>query len=331
MTLNSLGNLGRNHLMNWHRSSLTTSLDVLAQELASGRKLDISNAVTGDYLILGDIERSTTLLTGFGRNLAEATLFTSATQVALDNAQASTQQLANDLVLAPSANTAGLVALTENALHSFHTLVESLNTSVAGRSLFSGTATGIPALSSAEEILDALRLEITGLNTPQDIQSAVHAWFSTGGFVSEAYGGNDEPISYQLSETDRVASGLNATDPAFTELLANTALAAISAEFLEFGGLSHKELLQNSGEALLQNQEALTAVRSEMGVLQERIEEATVRNSARLSALGIAKAEIVASDPYETATQLESTRLQLETLYAVTARLSGLNLASYLR
>ena len=56
-----------------------------------------------------------------------------------------------------------------------------------------------------------------------------------------------------------------------------------------------------------------------------------VRNAAETARLERARNDIVAADPYDAATALEAVRLQTETLYSVTARLSQLRLSEYLK
>ena len=59
--------------------------------------------------------------------------------------------------------------------------------------------------------------------------------------------------------------------------------------------------------------------------------EATVVAADALHPGELRRRGIVAADPFETANALEAAKTQLETLYALTARLSRLNLADYLR
>ena len=56
-----------------------------------------------------------------------------------------------------------------------------------------------------------------------------------------------------------------------------------------------------------------------------------MRNGAETTSLQIARNGITAVDPYETASRLEATRQQLETLYTLTARISRLSLVDFLR
>jgi flagellar hook-associated protein 3 FlgL len=45
----------------------------------------------------------------------------------------------------------------------------------------------------------------------------------------------------------------------------------------------------------------------------------------------MARSDIVSVDPFEVATELQNLQVQLETIYTITARLSGLSLTKYLR
>ena len=49
------------------------------------------------------------------------------------------------------------------------------------------------------------------------------------------------------------------------------------------------------------------------------------------TALGLARADLIAVDGYDAASRLKETETRLQTIYALTARLSELSLANYLR
>jgi flagellar hook-associated protein 3 FlgL len=90
------------------------------------------------------------------------------------------------------------------------------------------------------------------------------------------------------------------------------------------------ELAKAAGAVLLEAADARGALAARIGTAQERVATATTRNSAEATALQIVRIGIVSADPYEAATALTEAQNQLDTLYAVTARLSRLSLANYL-
>ena len=81
---------------------------------------------------------------------------------------------------------------------------------------------------------------------------------------------------------------------------------------------------------MLTSDKGLAEIRAMVGGFEGQIEGARARNGAEISALQIARSEIVRVDPYEAATELQAVETQLESLYAITARLSRLSLVDYL-
>jgi flagellar hook-associated protein 3 FlgL len=90
------------------------------------------------------------------------------------------------------------------------------------------------------------------------------------------------------------------------------------------------ELAKTAGAVLLEAADARGALAARIGTAQERTANAATRNMAEATALQIARIGMVSADPYEAATALTEAESQLDTLYAVTARLSRLSLANYL-
>lgn len=89
-------------------------------------------------------------------------------------------------------------------------------------------------------------------------------------------------------------------------------------------------LVETAGQDLLSAESGVIALRARVGYGQETIETVTTRLTAEGHALDLAISDLTAADPYDTASALEAAQLQLETLYAVQARLSSLGLAGYL-
>src|SRR5690606_30858124 len=124
---------------------------------------------------------------------------------------------------------------------------------------------------------------------------------------------------------------LTAADPALRDLLEGFALGALVAQgTLQGDDAGRSFLLKRSGEALLASGNDLAAVRARVGSVEARIAGAGARNAAEASALQIARNGLVAADPYDTASALQAVQTQIETLYALTARLSRLSLTDYL-
>ena len=77
--------------------------------------------------------------------------------------------------------------------------------------------------------------------------------------------------------------------------------------------------------------DGLVALSAEIGVDEERIAATRAGREAEAFSIEMAIAARTGADPARTAIELEATRTSLETLYAVTARMSRLSLADFLR
>ena len=89
-------------------------------------------------------------------------------------------------------------------------------------------------------------------------------------------------------------------------------------------------LTRMAGEQIATSDAELTKSRSNLGTVQEIVSDAKVRNSSEKSSLEIWKSKLIGIDEYDSATALEAVQTQLETLYTLTARLTGLSLTDYL-
>lgn len=92
-----------------------------------------------------------------------------------------------------------------------------------------------------------------------------------------------------------------------------------------------QDLAQRAGLSLLTSADERAHLQAHLGRHEAQLSAAETRNGAETSALDIARASILSVDPYEAASQLEATQTRLETIYALTARLSRLNLVDFLR
>ena len=81
----------------------------------------------------------------------------------------------------------------------------------------------------------------------------------------------------------------------------------------------------------MQSQAERAALAGRIGISEARIDEASTRNESESNALQVLKYDLLGVDAYDAATRMETAQNQLETLYAVTARLSRLSLVDFLR
>lgn len=334
MSVPTLGDLSQSYSMRRRNVELRQEIDTLTKELASGQVANVREVLGGNYSYLTQIEQRKQLLQGYSIATAEAALFTDAVQNTLGMVEQVGADLSASLLTAGTTaiGVSGTDTVTE-AVTALDGMIGALNSNAAGRYLFSGGATDQPALPDAQTILDTLRAAVAGAATPEDLLSATEAWFDDpAGFSATLYQGADEGLSpFALDETDRVSFDIRATDPKLREVLRLASVAALADDpAFGFDIPAQSELFNQTGQALLAGQDDIISLRASVGFVEERVEKAVARNAAEITSLEFAKTALLEADPYETATRLENAQFQLQSLYAVTVRMSQLSLLNYL-
>lgn len=338
MTIVHTGDMARSYLFTRQNSTLKTEAAKLSLEMASGQKADLARATSGDLMTLAALNHRIGLLASHKTATAEADLFTETVQTALETSQSLIGDLAPALADAGvTSNPTQMRAVAFDARQRLFTAVSALNAQTGDRYVLSGAGTDGAPLAGAQEILNGLSAAIAGQPTASDALGAIDAWFDApaggGGFADQIYGGSAAPLAPFAIEADaRAQLTTTAMDPAIRDTLKGLAVAALVADGAFAGNPSAQSLLlKGAGETLFAANDGLAELRGQIGSVQGRIASAETRNSAESSTLQIARAGIVGADPYETASALEATQTQLETLYSLTARLSRLSLADFLR
>lgn len=335
MNLTTIGDLSQSYMLRQRQTALHSETARLQTELTTGLVADTRSHLRGDYAHLGDIERSLSLLQGYGFAIAEGETLTGAMQTALGAVQELSSDLSTDLILAAQSNSSLAVAgASAEAEHAFSAMVSHLNTRVAERALFAGAAYDAPALALPQEMLSGLRSALSGEVTLTGVQAALDSWFgSGGGFETDGYlGATEDGTPLQLSEDVRLGLAIRADDQVCRDALKATALAALASdESLGFPADLRESLIATAGTELIALQPALTETIAGLGITQSRIEDSKVRNEAAGLALEMSRNTLLAADQYEAATRFELVQTQIETLYAVTVRASRMSLLDYMR
>jgi flagellar hook-associated protein 3 FlgL len=335
MSFTTIGDLSKSFQLRQDNARLKADLQRLTTELSTGRTTDLRAATRGDLRPLASFERSVSLLASFRTSNAEAGLFAEAAQAALADLQSGAETLSAAAILArTSAVPSQIDALGRGAVQQFEAAVSRLNLQAAGRSLFAGLATDGPALRPAAEILDALETAVAGATTAGDVQTALDAWFApAGGFDTFAFTGSPDPLRpFQVSPAESVDLPVTALAPEIRDTLRGLAMSALLDRGVLAGDVQERAALAGaSGEALIAARDGLVNLRAVVGDAEASIERARVRNEAELAAAERARAALVEADPFRAAAELQAVQGQLETLYAITARLSGLSLTNFLR
>lgn len=335
MTINSIGDLALSFQLRRQNAALRTDLDRYARELSTGISENLSERLKGNYSGIAGLERGISRADSFLVGIAEKRLETSAMQNALEKLR-SLGGISGALLTVQETGDPTLVRNAgRDAAQRFEAALLTLNTQAGGRSLFSGIDVDLPAVTDAETMFAAIEAEITGAGaaTAADIATIVENWFDVGGgFDLLGYvGGVPASATVRLSDSEVAQSPPTAQDSSLRSFLSALAMGGLVGR----GALSNIPTEQGllarlSGQALVSADSQLVELKAGVGIAEAQVNRAEMEVRFERQALELARSELVAVDPFETVVKLEAAETQLQTLYSVTARLSGLSLANYL-
>jgi flagellar hook-associated protein 3 FlgL len=336
MALISVGDMTQNFLSARQNYSLKTRLAVLTQELSSGRVADLTRHFGGDSARLAGLDRSLTLVESHQRAARETGQFLATMQLNLGTIDSTRNTLSGQLITINSTNSmAQLSDAASSARSGFGSIVQSLNGRFGDKALFAGTATDGTALRNPDQMLTDIRAAAAGLTTAADVIAAIETWFDdpVGGFATAGYLGDSGANLTRTIDSDlTVTIAARADNSALRDLMKAAAIAAIAdAPELAINDADRAALLRDGGERLLSGGQPLAYLRAGLGASEARIEEVGVSQTAQMTTFATMRNIMVAADPYDAATALQLVQTQLETHYMLTARLSQLTLAAYLR
>lgn len=337
MSYLSVGDMAQTYQLRRHSAQLKQTAATLSEEMTTGIQKDLGKAVKGDYRALSAIDTSLSRLEAYTQNSKMATLYSSSMQSSLASVQEMASSVASSLISASSGvATSSREVAVQQAAQSFEAVIDTLNTKVSGRYIFSGTDVASRPVAPADTILAALGSAVNGLTTSSDILAAIDNWFAapagSGGFADIAYtGGTNSVTETIISDTDKVSLPTTAADLELRDTLKGFAISALVAgNFIPADETVINSLVRASGEQLLSADTALSTLRGQVGVTEEKIASAQAANTSEKTSLNLARLSLIGIDEYETATALEAVTSQIETLYTLTSRLSSLSLTDYL-
>lgn len=334
MNYGSLGDLSRAYAMQTRNTSLKQDIERLTTELSTGQTADLRTAVGSNAAYVSDLERSLTKLDGYDLATLEAGQFASGVQTALTYIDDLNDSFRDSMLnTSGSALGAGTTTSVSMAYQTLGSVIGALNTSVGGRSVFSGMATDTAPLAPVDDLLADLSSVMAGAGSVDDMMAAAKTWFDDpAGFGATGYLGSDTALApMALSDVESVSFDIRADDPALRETLRNLAMVALADDpALALTTTQQSEMIDKTTANVVSSSGALIDLQAMVGVTENRIETLSVRNSAERSALEIARNDLLSIDPFQSATELEQVQFQLESLYAITSRMSQLSLVNYL-
>ncbi|MEL6639896.1 MAG: flagellin [Pseudomonadota bacterium] len=334
MNANVIGDGARYLSLSLANTKLKNELNRLSAQLSDGEISDKAKALKGDTSRFSAIDHSLkTLDASIVRN-NETSLMLGVMQRSLDGVNEQRGELAETLTkITRDSSSVQVDESARNAVERFATMVSMLNTDLAGKRLFSGTAVDKTALASANDMLADILAALGGATDFAKIEATVNAWFDDpgGGFETVGYLGEDGAFLARRLDENRIASiPARADTPEIRATLKGAALAALADQIPGLAQATRTDLLFQGGLQLHSAASSIVDVQARIGFLEGEVERVITAQTAEVSALSQARNDLVNDDPFETASALQALQVQLETHYQMTARLSRLSLAEYI-
>ncbi len=337
MISSTIGDMSRQLMLSRQSARMQESVATLSKEMTTGVVRDKVKHLNGDLAILASLDQKIEAA-GVHKSVGDSLLtLLSGQQRALENIHSDVERISTDVLsLNNVADAAQIERSTTSFRNGFESTVGKVNTTIAGRSIFAGVASDRPALASADVILSELKSDLQQIPSLDSagFSQFIDDWFAEDGRFDEVgyLGGVKLPAAVDLGDGIRVNANTTAEDQAFRTTLAGLAKGALLGEDSYFTDLDEKRsALDAAAYTLLNGASGLIDLSARIGIVEERTSSAITRAGAEETALSIARAELLSADPHETAIQLENAMTQLDLIFAMTARLSRLTLADYLR
>ncbi|MCL5775805.1 hypothetical protein M1105_02170 [Limibaculum sp. FT325] len=310
--------------------------DAAQTEAVTGRPADLAERLSGRVAETVRLGGALDRLAGHAEAIVLAETRVNVVASGLGELRQLASDLANDADIAIAGNLPqGRSAIAASARAALERAVAVLNLSVGGRSLFAGDATDGPALTGAAAVLGAGdALIATGTSGASAHDALVAGFADTAGvFGGTIYIGGAGPAPRaEIAPGETVALGVRADDPEARALLAQ--LVVLTRAFDGSTALDSQEsdrLARRAVAGLRESADELAGTMGRVGVVQERISLVKARNMAEQAGLAIAVNELSGGDQTAAALRFNAIEGQIGTLFATTARLSGLSLGAFLR
>jgi len=249
-------------------------------------------------------------------------------------------------------------ALRMEARSAIEAVTAALNTTFGGESLFSGTASGVTALTAWSEVNPS-----TGVSPEMVVQSIVstppasvaeaqsmiadldavfdssysadpaknfEATFFNGTPQFDSLGNPMPRVLAQIEPGRTLGYGVQANDTAFREILKGLAMLASVDVSQITDPEAYATWMDAAASAISEGSDLALSVSAEIGFNQQTVSDAL----DRLEAISMVQKDQIAAyenvDPYEAATRLNSLKTQLEASYSVSAQLARLTILNYL-
>lgn len=333
MTISGYGDVAQAQVLSREQAELKSEMTTLSVEVSTGVSSDTASYLGGDLNQLTAIEASLSRLDAYDTVTTQTALEAETMQTSLTTISDVSADLSSSLMTVNSSSTSqSLESIGAEGRSALETTVSALNVQVAGQSVFAGVETDSTAVASADDIIAELVIVTEGATTAAEVEAAVDAWFDDpDGYAAIGYVGGDSRSAVTISDGDTVTLDTTANDETIREMLKGLSMAALlDTDVLAGNEDERASLAIAANDQIISAQTELTYLQADIGITEQKIEDTSTRNAAEVSSLEIARSDLISIDTYEASSRLTEVETQLELLYTVMGRITGMSLVDYI-
>ncbi len=306
-------------------SDLRDQLQTVSQDAVTGTHSDLVGHLRGK---VGEAMLAQKALDGIesDRNRLELrSTRLSLTQSALDRVSEGVDKIGAQALSALGLDDqAGLKGAATAAASALEEIVSTLNVRHAGRYLFSGDATATPPLAPASNLLADIQAIAQAAPTPDAFAADLDTYFTApdGGWRQTIYGGTPN-----ATDPDSVT----ASTPAIVDMISGLAVLALGAQDQTSDTVLDSVVVEAAAKRVIGGQTELVSIQAEVGLKQAEIARDLESLDIEQTLFNQSLNSLIGRDPFEAASKLRELENNLEAAYAITARLSNLNLLNFIR
>lgn len=327
--------LSRLAMLQRQTAETRANLDKASTEATTGVKTSRYEASGGNLSRLISVERALARNSNYLDIIAQTTTKTDLVQQTFDKAVTTAGDLALGMQQAAElGNQKTAMMQAKLARDAFVGTVNDLNAEVNGQTLFSGTGADKAALANPDDMLAAISATVAGAATSADVVAAVDAYFAKPGgeFYTSGYlGTTTDVVPADVGDGKRIDYAVRADNDRIVTLLKSYALGAVMADGALSGSQTEQmTLLNEAGSRLLSAKEEILDLQANVGITQERLQDAKAERNAQGEILKTAQADMLRADQEAQATNFSELQTQLKAIYTVTAKLTTLSFLDYM-
>lgn len=270
-------------------------------------------------------------------------------QAALTGIAGNAQSFLDQLVAARD-NATGAGLITAQAKGGFAAFTDAANTMLHGSYLFSGINADVkpldaylqdpPSIAQASVAnafqsafgmsqSDAGVSAISGADMQSFLDGPFAALFDDPSWTSDWSAASDQNARSRISTSELVDTSTNANEPAFRKLAQAYAMVS-DLGTQNLGSDAYKAVIDQAIKLVAEAATDVTELQADLGSSQARVANANDRMAIQINVITTHIGALEGVDPTEASTRVTSLLTQIETAYAMTARIQQLSLLNYL-